>query len=206
MITLSGQLAIRSISGRNGDFNVAKLSTSIGEFVIKDAVLDQYEEGKYQGDFVVTQIKPSYYTTRSGSLIVEIRAYLDSMTLEAMDDLSREEAAAIAPDIQDPAEEDTSKPVKPVQRMKAGKRLASTDDTPFGMTPEELAGNTAEPQDSKVNDNADQHLFGILWPLGDDVKLDATVDRLTQRDQIKRLKELGYELDFKTQTWMKIRS
>ena len=51
MINIPGQLAIRTISGRNGEFNVGRLSTSIGEFVIKDALLDQYDEGKYRGDF-----------------------------------------------------------------------------------------------------------------------------------------------------------
>lgn len=45
MINLPGQLTIRTINGRNGDFNVGRLSTSIGEFVIKDALLDQYNEG-----------------------------------------------------------------------------------------------------------------------------------------------------------------
>ena len=37
MITLPGQLAIKTIHGRNGDFNVGRLATSIGEFVIKNA-------------------------------------------------------------------------------------------------------------------------------------------------------------------------
>ncbi|GAO97336.1 hypothetical protein PSA5_31475 [Pseudomonas syringae pv. actinidiae] len=67
MITLPGYLAIRTINGRNGEFNVGRLATSIGEFVIKDALLDQYLEGKYRGDFVVTEIRPSYYTN-GGSL------------------------------------------------------------------------------------------------------------------------------------------
>ncbi|RMN90867.1 hypothetical protein ALQ51_02062 [Pseudomonas cannabina] len=40
MINLLGYLAIRTISGRNGAFNVGRLSTSIGEFFIKDALLD----------------------------------------------------------------------------------------------------------------------------------------------------------------------
>ena len=35
MINIPGQLAIRTINGRNGEFNVGKLSTSIGEFVIR---------------------------------------------------------------------------------------------------------------------------------------------------------------------------
>ena len=42
MITIPGQLAIKTIHGRNGDFNVGRLATSIGEFVVKNAELDQY--------------------------------------------------------------------------------------------------------------------------------------------------------------------
>lgn len=84
MINIPGQLAIRTINGRNGEFNVGKLSTSIGEFVIKDALLDQHIEGKYRGDFAITEIRPSYYTT-GGRLVVEIRAKLDSMTLDDSD-------------------------------------------------------------------------------------------------------------------------
>jgi len=64
MITIPGQLAIRTIVGRNGDFNVGRLTTSIGEFVVKDPQLDQYQEGKYDGQFVVTEIKPSSYSHR----------------------------------------------------------------------------------------------------------------------------------------------
>ncbi|HHM5294170.1 TPA: DUF3275 family protein, partial [Pseudomonas aeruginosa] len=53
MITIPGQLAIKTIHGRNGDFNVGRLATSIGEFVVKNAELDQYREGKYDGDFAI---------------------------------------------------------------------------------------------------------------------------------------------------------
>ncbi len=58
MITIPGQLAIKTIHGRNGDFNVGRLATSIGEFVVKNAELDQYREGKYDGDFVIVEIRP----------------------------------------------------------------------------------------------------------------------------------------------------
>ena len=44
-------------------------------------------------------------------------------------------------------------------------------------------------------------MFGLLWPLGESVKLDSTIDRRTLRAQIARLGELGYALDFKTQEW-----
>ena len=58
MITIPGQLAIKTIHGRNGDFSVGRLATSIGEFVVKNAELDQYREGKYDGDFVIVEIRP----------------------------------------------------------------------------------------------------------------------------------------------------
>jgi len=214
MITLSGQLAIRSVIGRNGAFNVARLFTPVGTFSIKDAVLDQYEEGKYQGDFVISQIKPSHYTTQSGVLIVEIRAYLESMTLDERDSLSTEEAAAVTPSVQDPAEEEAARPKpsasKPVKTAPVAANAAD-DDMPFGMTDEELARQavaagakpTAAAKSTKTAENTDAELFGLLWPLGESVKLDATVERLTQRKQIERLKALGFVLDFKQQLWLK---
>ena len=104
MINIPGQLAIRTINGRNGEFNVGKLSTSIGEFVIKDALLDQHIEGKYRGDFAITEIRPSYYTT-GGRLVVEIRAKLDSMTLDDVDNLSDEEAERLSGNEVDPLDE-----------------------------------------------------------------------------------------------------
>ena len=50
-------------------------------------------------------------------------------------------------------------------------------------------------------EDGDAALFGLLWPLGESVKLDSTIDRRTLRAQIGRRGELGYALDFKTQEW-----
>ena len=59
MITIPGQLAIKTIHGRNGDSSTsAAWRPSIGEFVVKNAELDQYREGKYDGDFVIVEIRP----------------------------------------------------------------------------------------------------------------------------------------------------
>ena len=73
MITIPGQLAIKTIHGRNGDFNVGRLATSIGEFVVKNAELDQYAEGKYEGNFAIVEIRPSTYSA-NGRMVIEIRA------------------------------------------------------------------------------------------------------------------------------------
>lgn len=196
MINIQGQLAIRTISGRNGDFNVGRLSTSIGEFVIKDALLDQYDEGKYRGDFLITEIRPSYYST-AGCLVVEIRAKLDSMSLDDVDNLTAEDAARLSPNEPDPIDEEPSSPLsKPVQRktppaVPVTNKQVSKEDAPFGMTP---SGTTSDLE-------ADAALFGTIWPLGDTVRLDTTVDRKQLRQQCSRLSSLGYVHNFKLQVW-----
>ncbi len=200
MINIPGQLAIRTISGRNGEFNVGRLSTSIGEFVIKDALLDQYNEGKYRGDFLITEIRPSYYST-SGRLVVEIRAKLESMSLDDVDNLTAEDAAKLSPSEPDPIDEEpSSTQTKPHEQQKKQTAAApvsnvnkpsSDEDAPFGMAP----------PSSTISIEQDAALFGTIWPLVDTVKLDTTVDRQRLRQQCNRLGELGYTLDFKLQVW-----
>jgi hypothetical protein len=196
MITLPGHLAIRTISGRNGDFNVGRLSTSIGEFVIKDALLDQYNEGKYRGDFAITEIRPSYYTN-GGRLVVEIRAKLDSMTLDAVDNLTTEEADRLSNTETDPIDEEATVAASPSPRRPAKTRSsqATTDDeAPFGMVKTNPAASTS-------SEDVDAELFGTIWPLTSSVRLDTTVDRQQLRLQCARLGELGYVHDFKQQIW-----
>ncbi|QNR40635.1 DUF3275 family protein [Pseudomonas syringae] len=198
MINLPGFLAIRTINGRNGEFNVGRLSTSIGEFVIKDALLDQYDEGKYRGDFAITEIRPSYYTN-GGRLVVEIRARLDSMSLEDVANLSAEEAERLSNNETDPIDEELS-PSQPQSKTRKNHptrpitTATSDSNAPFGMGKTHLS-NKVSTHDSDVE------LFGTIWPIGDTVRLDTTVDRQQLRLQCVRLGELRYELDFKLQTW-----
>ncbi|MBL3624159.1 DUF3275 family protein [Pseudomonas syringae pv. actinidiae] len=198
MINLPGFLAIRTINGRNGEFNVGRLSTSIGEFVIKDALLDQYDEGKYRGDFAITEIRPSYYTN-GGRLVVEIRARLDSMSLEDVSNLSAEEAERLSNNETDPIDEELS-PSQPQSKTRKNHptrpitTATSDSNAPFGMGKTHLS-NKVSTHDSDVE------LFGTIWPIGDTVRLDTTVDRQQLRLQCVRLGELRYELDFKLQTW-----
>ncbi|OOG28859.1 hypothetical protein B1C78_00565 [Thioalkalivibrio denitrificans] len=49
-----------------------------------------------------------------------------------------------------------------------------------------------EENDTPVLPNEDAELFGPLWPLGEKVKLDPTVERAILRRQASRLRELGY--------------
>ncbi|CAK1327561.1 Protein of uncharacterised function (DUF3275) [Burkholderia pseudomallei] len=193
MISISGQLAIKTIHGRNGDFNVGRLATSIGEFVIKNAELDQYAEGKYDGDFVITEIRPSTYTT-SGRMVIEIRAHLGGMTLSAIDALSRDEASRLSPQEVDPIDEEASSTDKTPPSVKsATSSNPLVDTTPFGADTPALAKSAPADDDAT--------LFGTLWPLGDVVKLDATVDRRVLRQQRDRLGALRYEFAPLSQDW-----
>ncbi len=196
MITIPGQLAIKTIHGRNGDFNVGRLATSIGEFVVKNAELDQYTEGKYEGDFVIAEIRPSTYSA-NGRMVIEIRALLGGMTLSNIDALSRDEARRLSPQEVDPIDEETQAPVPDSTKAAAKPRSRSSrdplvDTTPFGSEPPAAAS------EASADDAA---LFGALWPLGAIVKLDATVDRRILRQQRDRLGALGYEFAPLSQDW-----
>jgi hypothetical protein len=199
MITIPGQLAIKTIHGRNGDFNVGRLATSIGEFVIKNAELDQYREGKYEGDFVIAEIRPSTYNT-SGRMVIEIRAHLGGMTLSNIDPLSRDEANRLSPQEVDPIDEETPSPAPalastPVEAEAPATGNPLVDTAPFGVdVPTRPAAKPAVLDD-------DATLFGTLWPLNDIVKLDATVNRRVLRQQRDRLGALGYEFAPLSQDW-----
>ena len=198
MITIPGQLAIKTIHGRNGDFNVGRLATSIGEFVVKNAELDQYTEGKYEGDFVIAEIRPSTYSA-NGRMVIEIRALLGGMTLSNIDALSRDEARRLSAQEVDPIDEEAQAPAPtapkaPARAKPRNPRDPLVDTTPFGSEPA-----AASPEASAEADDA--ALFGALWPLGEVVKLDATVDRRVLRQQRDRLGALGYQFAPLSQDW-----
>ena len=73
MVQLPGTLTIKTVTGRYGDFNVATLDSEIGKFAIRDAVLDEYNEGTYQGTFGLTRIYSGSYQT-SHRVVIETRA------------------------------------------------------------------------------------------------------------------------------------
>lgn len=203
-LSVRGQLAIRIISGRNGPFRVGRLITHFGEFEIKDPELEQYPEGKYDGEFLIRYIFLRSFPV-GGNIRCEIRASLYGMTLNGADILNHDEAGRFATQDIDPIDEESEAPPATTlaRPIKASRSTTPTtaqasddplvDTTPFGVdTLSATAGDTG---------TGDPALFGILWPLGESVKLDPTIDRRTLRSQIARLGELGYTLDFTTQAW-----
>lgn len=74
-----------------------------------------------------------------------------------------------------------------------------TAPTVFDTPPEEPVANTgAEPVDEEARL---AEIFGELWPLGDEVKLDPTVDRVRFRQRRDTLRELGCRFQPVGQLW-----
>jgi hypothetical protein len=173
-------LTIKTINGRNGPFNVGRLLAEEGEFAVKESLLDQYEEGRYEGDFGVSRIYPSYYIA-GGRIVVEVRATVETVALAGIEGLAPEDAA--------PMEEPD--PMEEVPQAQASQGVPAKEQA---EVPEATQAPVAE-------ESTDEALFGSLWPLGTSVKLDPTVDRKAFRAQRDRLKQLGYRFQAVGQVW-----
>jgi hypothetical protein len=188
MIKLSGLLTIKSITGRNGPFSIGRLVTELGEFTVKDTLLEQYDPGKYEGDFGISRIYPFSYAA-AGGVRVEIRACIETIALAGIEKLTAEEENAQAVE-SDPLDET---PVVAAVR-------SITSDTP-GKT-EIDASQEREPSGDDGHAVLGLELFGDAWPLGSRVKLDPTVDRALFCSQRDLLKSLGYRFQAVGQVWI----
>lgn len=191
MISIEGRLMIKIINGRNGPFRVGSLNSDIGEFAVKDKLLDQYDEGSYRGLFTISKIFSSTYSTGS-RLVVEVRAVLENISLANVDAIEPEQHESLE---QDPLDEEkdgnletTEHSLEPTDSDGLIEPIDSEDEDQSDLTAEELS---------------DKKLFGLLWPLQDSFKLDPTVSRVTFREQRERLKSLNYKFNPIGQYWTK---
>ena len=187
MISLTGDLVVKIINGRHGAFRVGNLQTEIGEFAVKDKILDQYDEGSYRGLFDVSKIFSSSYSTGS-RLVVEVRAVLENIALANIDVVEPGQLESLE---QDPLDEE--KMPKSVS--------AEMENTSESTELTSIEGNSQN--DSESGENKDAILFGLLWPLQESFKLDPTVNRELFRQQRDRLKSLGYQFKPIGQYWSK---
>lgn len=183
MITVTGSIAIRTIEGRFGSFNVGTLECSVGSFTVKDAAIEEFSEGTYQGTFVIDAIKLDSYISH-GRAVTGIRAYIQAITIH---DCDATHPAPLEME-QDPLEEESQHTTTPKQNLS-----------------ESTAEKSENPEPKEPNSSADngQALFGLLWPLRSTVRLDSTVDRKRLREQKDYLSQLGYAFDARTQLWNK---
>ncbi len=126
---LNGTLAIREINGRNGPFKVGTLQTSLGEFAVKDSLLDQYDSGTYEGEFQIERIFQGHYIA-GGRSVTEIRAQLANISINDID------AKAPTPIEVEPDPIDSDKP-QPAKESKSETepeaRSNSDDNSLFGL-------------------------------------------------------------------------
>ncbi|ERS91030.1 DUF3275 family protein [Halomonas sp. PBN3] len=203
MIKIPGRLTVRTIHGRNGPFNVGRLAASIGEFVIKDPQLDQFSEGVFEGEFLLLEVRPASYFT-GGRLVVEVRAKVGEMLLTEDGMLVTQHGPRFDSAEMDPLEEEAAPapPVPPAPPAPGSGEPMAPPAPPSQVDAGEGPGPQApETHAAGQEANPDAELFGLLWPLGQSVKLDPTVDRALFRRQVSRLKELGYRFQAPTQTW-----
>ncbi len=199
MINIKGTLTIRVINGRNGAFSVGELQTSIGKFAVKDAILDQYDQGSYKGLFTIAKIFP--YVPRPSidacMAVFEIRAALDHFTLFDVDEAPVTDIELVS----DPLDEESAntKQSSEQEKPKSPASYASVKQAFKNQTPDP---DTGKPNQCE-NSGEGAELFGMLWPLGDEVKLDATCGRELIRKQRNYLNDNGYTLVPLEQKWIK---
>ncbi|MDR8402142.1 DUF3275 family protein [Paraburkholderia sp. USG1] len=188
MITIPGTLDVRTIKGSNGPFQVGELTTSVGDFKVKDKMLEQFEPGAYTGTFLIDRIYPHSYVWY-GKVTVEIRARLADVQLDNDEPLGSPDAAP--PSIEpDPADEE--------RRVAA---VAATADA----LPE--ANAATEPETESADELRLPDLFGAELAdailAGEPVRLDSTVERSVLRRQRDELDAYGYTFQASTQTWFR---
>lgn len=195
MVRVEGSLVISRRIGSRGSFSVGDLVTSIGEFKVKDAILDQFEPGEYCGEFVIKWIQPTTFAWR-GRVSVENRATLADIIVHSITD-SGDDVPVQTPPERDPVDEKTDQAL-PVREQHL------PDAIPQQREPVEVASASAPQVATRLVDD-DAVLFGeevfALFSRRLRVKLDPTVDRELFRRQCKRLKTSGYAFDSKPQAW-----
>ena len=189
MIQVPGTLSIKHIHGSRGLFAVGDLLTDVGEFKVKDPLLDQFEEGKYRGQFLISKISPSSYFF-GGKLVIEVRALLADIFLDQADEAPAEptpvepdpvdEPAAAGPIVQAPAES-SSIPTEPVAVPLIELEFVSD----------------AEKHDYELLGIELHSAFAARAP----IRLLPEVGREQFTRQRLRLKEVGYTFDPLTKTW-----
>ena len=200
MQVLDGTLVVEAVNGQYGSFNVGILKTSIGEFKIKDAALDQFKAGVFEGRFTLEKIYVESKPWRNGiftNLMVKIA--VDGYQIAEENDGPAEAPSAQAePDAIDV-------PVSTEKPTSTEPAISESVKDEQSSIPEAEAAKSENLDESDATD-PDEELFGIeLYEIFKNrievIELDTTVDRVKFRMQIGRLKDVGYAFDSLNQVW-----
>lgn len=185
MVRINGTLVVKEIKGANGKFCVGDLTTSLGDFKVKEPILDQFEEGRYEGEFVIERVFLNSYVWR-GKSTTDIRARVTEIYLDTVDEGAVEEI----PTEPDPMTTDVA-----TSRTVTSSVESAPEPAPVLNTDEQ------DPARRALDELFGQDIAALVADTRE-VKLDPTVDRAKFRVQRDRLKELGYRFDAKSQIWV----
>ena len=178
-------LAVRVIYGVKGEFRIGTLTSPIGTFVLKNQILEQLNEGIYEGVFEIDNIHLVDYDV-PGKKIIEQRASLIDMAIDG------EEAGIVAADEPDPDDEpataDKPAPSKKPQIVKppiTEPAVSSIAELTPGQR--EVLGNEVVAQIEADGE----------------VKLDPSVGRPLLRTQTQIMRQFGYSFNARERVWRK---
>lgn len=187
-LKIPGKLVVQVRNGSRGAFAVGDLMTPVGNFKVKDQFLDQFAEGEYEGEFIVTQIYPNSYTYR-GSITTEIRAKVVDYVL----------ATAEEKPVNPEPEPD------PIDQSAASSRVDGPTkvESPVGDGGRQEAQEKSESADSPAPADLFDDDMTKAIDSGNPIKLDPTIDRQKFREQRDFLKACGYRFNSTDQVWLK---
>lgn len=180
-IRISGILTVKEIKGANGRFCVGDLNCPLGEFKVKEPILDQFEEGVYQGDFLIERFFLSSYVWR-GKSTTDIRARVMEVFLDTAEEGKVDEVQT-EPD--------------PISTEPA---VAIGDAPVQAVVVSDSCGDDKSPEYQELLSVFGPELVKQVFGRKE-LKLDPTVDRTLFRAQRDRLKAMGYIFDAKSQSW-----
>ena len=183
-------LRVRRIrQSRNGPFNVGELVTDVGEFKVKDTLIEQFDEGDFVATVLVEEIYLAQYVS-FGKGVTEMRARLRDIQVQTEGQRPPEVVEQLEPDPLD----------EPASVVVPAPQLAPAPE-PAPAAPAELSAAPAADDDG-LADLYDEEVVAAI-SCGSTVKLDPSVDRALLRRQTAGLKARGYRFDSKSQTWNK---
>jgi len=208
MVNVKGVLTVKHRDGVNGRFSVGDLATTLGDFKVKESILDQFEEGRYEGEFVIQSIYLGRPYISRGSLITDIRAKVVEINLDVVEEGEIEQPTSAEPD--------------PIEEAKVEEAIASkvtfvndsddsnSDNVKIAPQPDVKSENSNE---FKLSDDVAKDYEVLINEVGSElvyqiankqpVKLDPTVDRALFYKQRDALKAHGYRFNAMTQSWSK---
>lgn len=171
MYQFKGTLIVRKIFGKYGEFAIGTIQTPIGEFSVKQAQLDEYQEGTYEGRFVVSNIRTISGGFGTNKLILESRATLDSIHIDEID----------------PA---------PVEAITEADPITEADNVDF----EQVAASTQSTTDVDLQNLFNAQEIATIEQ-GEAVVLDPSNDRGILRQQHNYLKTNAWKFNMQEQAW-----